>query len=194
MHQTLTSVELDALHRYWLNGRELDGCTGTLAAVGLIDRSRYTDDARERGSYVHDCIHADLDGELAEESVLPERFGYLLAARAFVRDSGLVVLNIERPLADAGRGIAGKPDVIGTIDSTSVVVDWKTGGEERWHRYQSAFYEHLARVNGLVGVLVHRLAVYLSDDGTYRVARHRDRSDWLIAQAAITIVQAKRFV
>jgi hypothetical protein len=193
MHRAATTaVELDGLHRYWLDGRELDGCTSTLAAVGLIDSSRYTDEARERGSYVHECIHADLDGELAEETVMPDRFGYLLAARAFIRDSGLSPLTVERPLADTNRWIAGKPDVIGLIDSTSVVLDWKTGGEERCHQYQSSWYEHLARVNGLVGALVHRMAVYLREDGTYITQRHRDRSDWLIAQAAITIVQAKR--
>src|SRR5205085_1158007 len=96
----LPDVTLDALHRYWLDGRELDGCTTTLASVGLIDRSRYSDEARERGSYVHDVVHADLEGDLAESHVEPSRVGYLLAARAYLRDARIEVLAIEQPLAD----------------------------------------------------------------------------------------------
>jgi hypothetical protein len=187
-------LELDSLHRYWLDGQELDGCTNTLSAVGLIDRSRYTAEACERGSYVHECVHADLDGELAEEQVMPDRFGYLLAARAYIRDSGIEVLAVERPLADPNRRIAGKPDVIGRIRGRFTIPDWKTGGHERWHGFQSAWYEHLARVNGLVSGLVDRVAVYLRDDGTYQPHPFTDRNDWHIAQAAITVVQARRFV
>lgn len=190
----LASLELDALHRYWLDGRELDGCTTTLGSVGLIDRSRYTDEARERGSYVHDIIHADRDGDLAEERVDPSLFGYLLAARAYIRESGVDVIAFERPLADPVRGIAGKPDIIGgTASQRCTIIDWKTGAHERWHGYQLAWYEHLARVNGLVGGLVDRVAVYLRDDGTYQPHRFPDRNDWHVAQAAITVVQAKRF-
>lgn len=194
MHVQAAVVELDVHHRYWLEGRELDGCTTTLASVGLIDRSRYSDEARDRGSYVHDVIHADLDGDLAEEAVEPARFGYLLAARAYLRDARVEVLAAEQPLADPTRGIAGKPDIIGRVETRFVILDWKTGGHERWHGFQSAWYEHLARVNGLVEGLVDRVAVYLRDDGTYQTHRFTDRNDWHIAQAAITVVQAKRFV
>lgn len=187
-------VRLDEQHRYWLDGRELDGCTTTLGSVGLLDRSRYSDEARERGSYVHDVIHADLEGDLADERVRPDRRLYLTAARAYLRESALVALNVERPLADPVRGIAGKPDVIGLVGSRCTVIDWKTGGHERWHGLQLAIYEHLARVNGLVDGLLDRVAVYLRDDGTYQTHRFTDRNDWHIAQAAITVVQAKRFV
>ncbi len=192
MTATLAAVELDALHRYWLGGRELDGCTTTLASVGLLDRSRYTEEARDRGTYVHECIHADLDGDLSEASVEPARLGYLVAARAYLRESGLEPIVVERSLADSVRSIAGKPDVIGRIRTRFTLPDWKTGDRARWHGYQLAWYEHLARVNGLVEGLVDRVAVYLREDGTYTTHRFTDRNDWHIAQAAITVTQAKR--
>jgi hypothetical protein len=186
-------LELDALHRYWMNGRELDGCTNTLAAVGLINRDRYTEEARDRGSYVHEIIHADLEGDLVEEAVVPEYFGYLTAARTYVRESGIEIIAVEQLLADPDRSIAGRPDVIGRIGARFVIPDWKTGGQERWHGYQGAWYEHLARVNGLISGLVSRVAVYLSEDGTYRTHPHTNRIDWTVAQAAITVVQARRW-
>jgi hypothetical protein len=184
---------LDELHRYWLNGRELDGCTNTLAAVGLIDRSRYSEEARDRGSYVHEVIHADLQNDLAEEQVSADIFGYLIAARAYLREQEVGVLAVECPLADPVRGLGGKPDVIGMRRGRHVIPDWKTGGRERWHGFQSAWYEHLARVNNCVSGLVDREAVYLSDDGTYQIHPFRDRNDWQVAQAAILVVQAKRW-
>jgi hypothetical protein len=190
---TVPAIELDPLHRYWVDGVEFDGCTTTLASVGLIDRSRYSDEARDRGTYVHDVVHADLLGDLAEENVEPSRFGYLLAARAYIREAGLDVLVVERALADGTRRIAGKPDVVGRARGRFVITDWKTGGQEGWHAFQLSWYEHLARVNGLVSGLVDRVAVYLKDDGTYQTHRFTDRNDWLIAQAAITVVQARRF-
>lgn len=186
------AVHLDDAHRYWLEGRELDGCTTTFKAVGLIDVSQYTEEARQRGSYVHDMVHMDLERDLAEETVDPALFGYLLAARAYLQESDIEVLTVERPLADPVRGIAGRPDVIGKRRGRYVIPDWKTGRWERWHGFQGAWYEHLARVNGLVSGLVEREAIYLSADGTYTRYPFTDRADWPIAQAAITVQQAKR--
>jgi hypothetical protein len=190
----MPAVELDALHRYWLDGRELDGCTTTLASVGLLDRSRYTDEARERGTYVHEVIHADAGrraGRGARRAV-PVR---LLDGRArILRESALVVLNVERPLADPVRGIAGKPDVVGLRRSRAR--HWPTGrpGARTLARLSSSRGTSTSPAStGIVGGLVDRVAVYLRDDGTYQTHRFTDRNDWHIAQAAITVAQAKRF-
>lgn len=189
---SVTTVHLDDAHRYWLDGRELDGCTHTLKGVGLIDPSLYTEEARQRGRYVHAMIVMDLERDLAEESVEPVLFGYLLAARAFLRDADLEILAYEQSLADPIRGIAGTPDLFVQRRHRHVLVDWKTGGHERWHGFQLAWYEHLARVNGLIPALVERLAVYLHEDGTYTTYPFTDRIDWPVCQAAITVQQAKR--
>jgi hypothetical protein len=188
----LSAVLLDDAHRYWLDGRELDGCTTTLKAVGLIDTAHYTEEARQRGSYVHEMIEMDLEGDLAEESVDPALFGYLLAARAYLHESAIEILATERALADPVRGIAGKPDLFGRRRVQHVLVDWKTGGREYWHQIQTSWYEHLGRVNGLVFGLCDRETVYLRDDGTYTRQVSTDRQDWQIAQAAILIMQARR--
>jgi len=188
-----TDVRLDDSHRYWTPaGRELDGCTSTLKSVGLIDTRHYTEEARQRGTFVHDLVHMDLDGELDATTIDPDLAGYLDAARAYIRDADIAVFHVEQPMACLVRGIAGKPDLVGKRGGRHRVVDWKTGSYEPWHRYQTAWYEHLARVNGFVLGVVDRVVVYLAADGTYQEKLFQERIDWQIAQAAITVVQAKR--
>ncbi len=186
-------LRLDADHRYWLDGRELLGATRMLAEVGLIDPRWYTDEACLRGTYVHQAIEWDLLGTLDEATLDPRLIGYLEAARRFLADSKSRVVAVERNLADPLRGIAGTPDLMGYVFDKPAVVDWKSGGKERWHRYQLAIYEDLMRTNTVLPEpLLKRFAVYLREDGTYTSEELTDRTDRAVAQAVITIAQAKR--
>ena len=78
MHRAMTAVELDGLHRYWLDGRELDGCTSTLRSVGLIDSSRYTAEARQ-GRAQEPETRSDMGASCAQCRVRADRSN---AARA----------------------------------------------------------------------------------------------------------------
>lgn len=184
---------LDDSHRYWMGNRQLDGCTSMLADAGFIDRRWFTDAACLRGCYVHTAIEWDLAGDLDEATLDPALRPYLDAARAFLHDSEARVVAVEPPLADPTFGIAGKPDLVGYFYGKPALPDWKSGGAERWHRYQGAIYKHLARVNQMFPEpLIESYAVYLHDTGKYTLGDKSDRQDAAIAQAVITIAQAKR--
>lgn len=177
-------------HRYFLGDRELAGCTTTLKRLGLIDTSFYTDEGLVRGTEVHRRIRELLMGRTLTHA--DELRGYVHAAQKYLADSHLEVLHVELELYDEALGIAGTPDVIAVTTPGGgrfryVIPDWKTGGVERWHGIQLAVYEHLARTRGLVEGLCDRLTVHLKDDGTYSTQPYKDRRDWKIAHAAITL-------
>ena len=187
---------LTSEHEYFFNGRRLDGCTNTLAEAGLLDRTHYTEEGALRGTAVHEAIRQTFLGE--NPKVLRGHKPYVAAAFQCLKDIKAEVLHAEWPLAAPLLGIAGMPDVIAEVDLVAVadppfaVIDWKTGQPERWHRYQTAWYEHLARANGLVEGLCERIVVHLKPDGTYTTRRYADRHDWKVADAARIVVQARR--
>lgn len=118
---------------------------------------------------------------------------YVEAALQYLKDTGVEPLFVEFAMADRLRRMAGKPDVIGiTSRDRYRLIDWKTGGHEDWHAYQTAWYEHLARVNGFVEGLCERIVVTLRPDGTYNEKPYTDRNDWKVADAARIVEQAKR--
>jgi hypothetical protein len=194
------SLTLDDDHRYWLDGAELLGCTTALKGVGMIDARFYNDEAQLRGTWVHDRIEEGLNDtwRFQVKARKDSRYGYVEAAKKFLKDHKVSVLNAEMPLADPLLRIAGKPDVIGLwtrpghTEERFVIPDWKTGQPEKWHRYQTAWYLHLAKINNLAGHDTDRLGVYLRADGTYTTRMHEDRTDWKIADAVRLVEQAKR--
>lgn len=100
-------------HIYTADGRRLESVTGILKAEGFIDDRWFTEEARERGSFVHLARHLDDMGELDEESLDPVIVPYLEAWRRFRRESGFVVERSEVPGMSSSYLYAGTPDVIG---------------------------------------------------------------------------------
>lgn len=192
------TLTLDVDHRYWLDGAELLGCTTALKGVGMIDARFYNDEAQLRGSWVHDRIEQLLVGGFGRIRQKDVRMGYVEAADKFLKDHKVEPLNVEMALADPLLRIAGKPDLIGLwtrpghTEERFVIADWKTGQPEKWHRYQTAWYEKLAKINNLVNLLTDRVGVYLRADGTYTTRMHEDRTDWKIADAVRLVEQAKK--
>jgi hypothetical protein len=198
----MTGLVLDAEHRYWLHGDELNGCTDTLRSVGLLNADYYTEEGMARGTAVHNRIeHCLLTGSALDNEPPFTHGGYVDAAMRYLADSKAEILNVEMPLCDPMRRIAGKPDVIAEVtpkgaEPRYAVIDWKTGQPEAWHQWQLAWYEHLARVNKLVDGIVDRIVVHLKANGTYtiRTRTAKDRDDWKVADAARLVEQAKRYL
>lgn len=204
---------VDVDHEYWLHEssgqiRHLVGCTNTLKGVGLVDARYYNDEAMLRGTAVHSLITRQLTGTgplprtsarpAPADKPLPSHSGFVRAAAKYLTDSRADVLHVEMPLADPDRLMGGTPDLLAYLQPKMLggerfaVIDWKTGMPERWHAYQTAWYEHLARVNHLVEGLCDRIVVHLKDDGTYTIRTFKDRDDWKVADAARLVEQAKR--
>lgn len=189
---------LDAEHRYWLGARQLLGTTTALKLAGLIDDRWYNAEALLRGSYVHQLVHYDVEGDLEETSVDPRLLGYLQAARALKASVGakVAIVNgkpaVERVMADPVVGLGGTTDWIGEMygDPWSLI-DWKTGDAYDWHPIQTAIYERLAKVQGLIprDAKVKRYVGYLRKDGTFKIEPCADAGDLAVGFACVTVAQ-----
>jgi len=100
-------------HVYHVGDMGLVSVTQVLKAEGFIDDRFYTEEARERGSFVHLATHLDDMGELDESTVDPLIAPYLEAWRKFKAESGFVVEQSEEPMMSTAYRYAGTPDVIG---------------------------------------------------------------------------------
>lgn len=148
-------------HRYFLGGVEYDSVTNILRAEGFM--SNYVpadlDWYMERGTMVHKATELWDQDKLDEESVDPRIRGYLESWKLFQIDRGKIYApcEIEIKLYDPIYQDAG------TLDR--IDLDIKTGQSERWHVFQVARYNKLAKINGrLEGP---DRTVCLQEDGSY---------------------------
>jgi hypothetical protein len=189
MSPTLTFTEEG--HEYRLGNERLLSVTQILESVGCINDSEwFTEEGRMRGRFVHKAIALAERGEL-DESTLDDRLaGYIAAYRRFVGEAepGPCLL-LETPLYDELLRYAGTPDQVRPLFGEDTVIDYKTGGPAPWHALQTAAYLRLVRYPH--GEPVARCTLYLRQDGTYRLARHRRGRDWTVFKAALTVAHWK---
>jgi hypothetical protein len=194
----MPSVVLDNQHKYWLGSRQLLGTTTALKLAGLIDDRWYNPEALQRGSYVHQMVHYDVEGDLDETSVDPRLLGYLQASRALKQQAGAKVAiahgrpAVERVMADPILGLGGTSDWIGEMFGDPwALIDWKTGDAYAWHAIQTAMYERLAKSSGVIppNVKVQRYVGYLRKDGTFKVEPCNDPADLAVGLACMTVAQ-----
>lgn len=100
-------------HLYTAGGISLESVTGILKAEGLINTKFYTDEGRERGSYVHKVRYLDDSWQLGEGDIDSSAVPYVAAWRKFKQESGFVVEKSETPMMSAAYRYAGTPDAIG---------------------------------------------------------------------------------
>ena len=116
----------------------------------FIDSQWFTEDARNRGSFVHQAVAAYLNGVWSPP--LPDVWQpYVDSAKDWIDRMIDRVLVVEQRFVDADKGFCGKPDLIATIrgDNGPTLIDWKTSASyQKWWPVQIAAYRRLARVNG----------------------------------------------
>lgn len=156
----------EAAHVYRLAGRIIPSVTQVLCDNGFINKDRYPEEARVRGSRVHLlCQFFDENDYDAKEA---ERFGlagYVESWRKRLVQLGAEVLDIERLMADHTYLFGGRPDRRVIIKGRQWVLDIKSGGAEYWHAYQDGAYARLYAANGEPGPF-RRAGVYLKADGS----------------------------
>jgi hypothetical protein len=176
-------------HVYQLDGRVVPSVTQVLAP--LVDfsmvRPEVLEAARAFGNHVHQACHLDDQEALDWSELDPALVPYVTAWRAFLRDTGAVVIASEQPIAHATLGYAGTPDrvlmmkreiVVPDLKATSVVprsVGPQTSGYAK--AYQS---QHGGREPG-------RLCVQLKADGTYSSHRRREPTDWSVFLSCLNV-------
>lgn len=183
-------------HEYAVDGQTVHGVSEIIAAAGLSDMTWVSEEALKRGSYVHEAIEFHTQGDLKEDGLDPKLLGYVNAWKAFERESGFRVLKHEGVWQSEIRKFhplyryAGTIDHLGMIGDRLFVVDVKSGEPDYWHAWQLAGYAMLFDLPaGSQRPL--RANVYVRPDGSYRFVERKDRADFDVFKAAITIAQTR---
>lgn len=169
-------------HTYRVDGRVVPSVTqllGTLQDWQGVPPSVLEAKA-ELGRCVHKACELDDADDLDEESIDPVVLGYLQGWRKFKRETGALILQSERQLANRLLGFAGTLDRVAELLAVSAgdrwLIDIKSSSTlAPWVGVQLAGYRLLLESNG---ERVDRLAaVQLLPDGTYRIERYGHPDD-----------------
>jgi len=191
------TVAFDAVtHRYSSGDVALVSVTQAIREAGLMgDTSYFTDEARDRGTAVHQMVEFYDQGDLDEDGLDPALRPYLDAYHWFLHDHQPTWSHIEARRADLTLRYAGTVDRAGTLATTkhAVVLDVKSGTPALWHRLQLSAYRRLVLAE-LPTPIVIRHALYLAADGTYKLDTLpvNDQEDWQTFHAALTLANWKR--
>lgn len=117
----------DNNHTYEVDGVKMDSVSEILRFLSRevysdIDQFRL-DNAAGRGTAVHTACEVLYKYKTVE--CAPEIEPYVMAFIQFLKDHKCDFTDIERPLADVERRIAGTPDLCGTVDGEDAIVDMK---------------------------------------------------------------------
>lgn len=183
-----TTLQFDPVrHTYHLGDRALPSVTTVLKAVGLIDDTWFTEQARQRGTYVHMATHYVDEDDLAEESVDPRYLGYLHAYRRFLETTRPSWEYIEHRICDPIAGYAGTLDRAGLVNGRRMLVDIKTGTFAT-AGLQTAAYRRCLPEPHTWG----RAALKLNADGAFTFNDLTDRRDEARFLAALTVWQVRQ--
>lgn len=170
----------ESLHRYTYDGKAVRGVTGLLKAGGLITEESmrwFTEEQRWRGTRVHKaCL--DIDLECFSGDALEEDAGYIesyLKWRQLVAPRWTVLEEAAYSERFKFCGIADRVGYDGK--GRPIVLDFKTGGSQKWHRIQLALYDIL--YDDLPWGIRRRTTLHLQADGSIAKSHdYVDRNDY----------------
>lgn len=183
-------------HTYAVDGRPQIGVSQVLAAACLTDKTWVSEEALKRGSYVHEAVELHVQGVLDEASLDPKLLGYVEAWKKFERESGFKVLcqggvwQSEIRRSHPLYGYAGTIDHLGHIGERLILLDLKSGDPDSWHPWQLAGYAMLFDLPA-GSTRPERANLYVRPDGSYRFLERKDRNDFEVFKAALTIARAR---
>jgi len=167
-----TRLAFDAeQHVYRLGDRPLPAVTAILSATGIADFTGpwFTEDIRDRGTYVHQAVALEVEGALDEEALDPALLPYLEGWRAFLAETGCEIEHWERPVCDPVLGYAGTLDgIVRGLTPRRTLIDIKLGLYASAGP-QTAAYRRLALNFYAHPVAMDRAVVELVGDGRYRL-------------------------
>lgn len=182
----------DNEHRYFANGVEMPSVTQILDACGLISPFCKDEEARYRGSRVHEICASDDFRLLDLRKVSVDVRGYLRAWRLYRHESGFVPRLIETRIDCQQFGYAGRLDRFGELPTQDplvfrkVILDIKTsksGAIADYPRLQLSAYAFALDPKKWCDYL--RVVVSLMPNGKYRSKPYpltdnlRDLSEWI---------------
>jgi hypothetical protein len=185
----------EASHAYTLGERRLVSVTQALGIAGVADFSSpwFTEAVKARGTFLHEAIALDVEGDLDDDTLDEELRGGVEGWRKFVADTGAVVEHWETALCDPSAGVAGRMDgVIRLHDPTGrtvrMVIDIKRALYPSAAIQLAAYADMAARLYDQP-VYFKRAALVLPGDGSYRLHAFTDPLDRATWHAVLRIVQ-----
>lgn len=159
--------------------------TSLLHTCGLVDTAWFTEEARDKGTAVHQAARFLDEGDLDRASVDPNIKGRLEAYERFLFEVKPTILSIEEPVFHQTYRYRGTLDRRVKIGSAEGVLDIKGPTRSPWQALQVQFYA------ACFPRRLHRWTLHLSDDGTYRLIEHDGRNDWNVCLAVLTLYNWK---
>jgi len=174
-------------HAYWLDQQQprmpLLSVTQALqeGLAGTMGEEHWTEEARTRGSYIHQAILYHAEGDLAEDTLHESIAPYFQAYLQFLEDERPEILFVEQRVFDEPLGYAGTFDLLVKLRGRNAwtqhvgqrmevldLIDVKTGGLPWWVRLQLAAYKRRVHV-AIKNVVVRPWALQLQKRGVYRL-------------------------
>lgn len=186
----------DNQHLYEVDGVKMDSVSEILRFLsreeyGDIDQYRL-DNAASRGTAVHTACEVLYKYKTVE--CTPDIEPYVMAFLQFLKDHKCEFTDIEKPLADVERGIAGTPDLCGTVDGEETIVDMKA--QAAIHKVlvktQLNAYRDLRIANGKEAP-EKLYCLQLMNNGKYRLYPVEiDNTEWAACYALHTALKKKQ--
>ena len=171
-------------HTYTYNGRVIPSVTTIIKEAGIVNTSWYTKKGATRGSKVHKLTEW-YDKKKKLPPLGKKGLAYLKAYKAFLSDSGFIPDLIEEQVYNAEWQYAGTLDRTGTLGGTRVLIDIKSGAIPAWAGIQTAAYA------GCLSERVTRYVLQLKDNGSYKLKKFDQASDFAVFKACVTIYKWK---
>lgn len=191
----------DVAHKYYVDGREIPGVSYILSQSGITDDRFYKNNptaGSDFGKAVHAACHFLDENDLAWDTVAPLVLPRVRAYEAFKKGTEFVPTFWERQLFHPLYRYGGTFDRLGTRRGELWLVDLKTGGLNRAVELQTAAYEHIVRewpnlfgFDTLEGKHIRRVAVFLLEDGTYKLHWCNEPRDFQVFVSALTVTNWK---
>jgi hypothetical protein len=158
--------------------------TDILAAAGLIETTWFKQYDLDRGQALHKATQLLDERDLDWETVDPIILGRLRAYQLFLDEVEPEILSIEEAVVNEALRYQGKLDRRVRINCREGILDLKGPSRSAWNALQLSMYaacfpRPLVRWN-----------LYLSEE-RYQLVEHKDRSDWEVCKAILTVVSWK---
>jgi len=162
-----------------------------LKAEGLIDDTWLDPSALERGTAVHEATQFYDEGDLDESTLDPVVVPYLDGWKKFRADTGCEIVFIETDVEHPTLFYKGRPDRGLIVNDRFFITDIKSGSVAFWHRIQLALYAMAYGAMNDTGN-PRRAGVILPGNGNYSFVEYKDRDDYTVAKAIITLTNFRR--
>ena len=176
-------------HEYHLGGQRLPSVTEVLDPINELDGipRDVLRAAADFGTHVHLACELHDAGTLDRAQLDPALEPYLRAWETFLADTGAMIVENEARVFHP-MGYAGKLDRVIEMRGRYHVADLKTSATvpRTVGPQTAAYYQAWVSERGR-GISSTRYCIHLKPDGTYRLHKLTDPSDWSIFVSALNI-------